>query len=203
MALDNPVLADTTPRLGRSSRIFELAVVVGLTVAVVLVAALWGTAPDQEGRTSVGSNGSSLDAASVAASTTAVIDVPVASSVERTATLERAGVNAAAAGRVQASTDEFLIPSQSGVVPGQPDPSTPLLPTSFQRYQVQRGETLVSIASARGVSVSELLRWNWQLEEDSVLIRGEWLWIPEWNQTAVAEETLGSTDEGKSGRGGG
>ena len=42
MALGNPVFSFSSGRPWRNSRAIELAVVVGLTVAVVAVAALWG-----------------------------------------------------------------------------------------------------------------------------------------------------------------
>ena len=77
------------------------------------------------------------------------------------------------------------------------------LPSSFERYQVQRGETLESIADAVGLTLLDLLLWNRHLDEDSVLIPGEWLSIPQWDVSAVADEPRPAADDGKSGRGGG
>ncbi|MDE2966236.1 MAG: LysM domain-containing protein [Chloroflexota bacterium] len=77
------------------------------------------------------------------------------------------------------------------------------LPSSFEQYQVKRGETLDTIADAWSLTVPDLLLWNSHLEEDSILIPGEWLSIPQWDAPAVAEESGLSADDGKSGRGGG
>ncbi len=201
MALDNPVLEFGTRRMWRNSRVIELTVVVGLTLAVVAVAATWGdssSAPQRDSVTSIepepviASESSSQTAGPLSPAQTAQ------ATTEMTETLP-ASVASTAGGTGQQPT----VPTQTGIVPGRPDPLDPALPYSFERYQVQRGESLFSIASARGLSISDLVRWNWHLREDSVLIRGEWIWIPEWHVPIVADESGSTTEEGKSGRGGG
>lgn len=206
MALDNPVLPDTTSGLWRGSRLAELAAVVALTVLVVVVAAIWGPGSDGD---EAGSRASAPQIEPVSSLTVSQVSTPDAVAQRSnepaagTVPADSASVAAVEASASAAPTSRLEPSIQSGILPGQPDPSAPALPASFERYQVQRGESLFSIASARGVSVAELLHWNWQLDDDSILIRGEWLWIPQWDMTAVAEESVGLSEEGKSGRGGG
>lgn len=201
MALDNPVYEFGTRRLWRSSRVIELAVVVGLTVAVVAVAATWGDTSLPPQGDSVGSIEPESAILNETSSETAGPRSTDQTAQARTELIETqpASVASAASGTGQAPT----VATQNGIVPGRPDPLDPAVPYSFERYQVQRGESLFSIASARGISVSDLVRWNWHLREDSVLIRGEWIWIPEWDVPIVADESGSTTEEGKSGRGGG
>ncbi|MCY3569663.1 MAG: LysM peptidoglycan-binding domain-containing protein [Chloroflexi bacterium] len=205
MALDNPVLPNGVPRIWLSSRWFELSVVVAMTVAVVAFAALWGRSSESESPRAVGQV-EAVESGSAA--------VPVAAGVttggEQAAQVESAGTRLGAGSDTESAalsnagaSPQRVVPEQTGVVPGRPDPVTPALPSSFERYQVQRGESLFSIATARGLSVAELVSWNWQLDADSVLIRGEWLWIPQWGVSSVAGEGVGVTEDGKSGRGGG
>ncbi len=200
MALDNPVLPFGSRPLWRVSRVIELAVVVGLTVAVVAVAATWGgssTAPDAD---AVGL---------VEPAPAVVVEEPSATApqpVEQNAPASAESVAVepvTIATTLGSSRPEPAVPAQTGIVPGRPDPLDPATPASFERYQVQRGESLFSIAAARGISVADLVRWNWHLGADSVLIRGEWIWIPEWDAPIVADESGSLIDEGKSGRGGG
>ncbi len=200
MALDNPVLPDTTTGFWRGSRLVELAMVVALTVSVVVVAAIWGPGSGDDEAGSRASVAPIEPVSSLAVSEVSITQAEAQGSAEPT---ESASVAAAETSVPGTSSSRPEPPVQSGILPGRPDPSEPALPASFERYQVQRGESLFSIASARGVSVAELLHWNWQLDDDSVLIRGEWLWIPEWDLSAVAEESVGPSEEGKSGRGGG
>ncbi len=203
MALDNPVLPEGLPQFRRSSRLFELCVVVAMTVAVVAVAAVWGQASDSDQTVSQGSAGPAVfpesagvelssDAPVIASATVRQQAAPLANMEPAPTVATETGIN-----------PEIAIPAQTGIVPGQPDPPAPSIPASFERYQVQRGESLFSIAGAHGVSVEELLSWNWQLDADSVLIRGEWLWIPQWSLSSVADESAGAAEDGKSGRGGG
>lgn len=200
MALDNPVFPLGSRGWWRNSRAIELAVVVGLTVAVVAVAAQWG--------------GSSLRSDEpVATSLEATIPVSAVEAVEVARPI-RAEASAVTTSAVEVETETVVASvqpasppvepqAQTGIVPGRPDPLDPATPDSFERYQVQRGESLHSIASARGITVSDLIRWNWHLSEDTTLIRGEWIWIPGWSVPAVADESNAAADEGKSGRGGG
>ena len=192
MALDNPVFSFDSRRFWRGSRVVELAVVVGLAVAVVAVAAQWGgsaTEPDEQ-------VASAVEATSpVPNAETVEVSVPVGTVAE--------SQTSSATAVVEPSPRPVGAETQTGIVPGRPDPLDPATPDSFERYQVQRGESLSGIASARGIAVAELVRWNRHLREDSVLIRGEWLWIPAWDVPIVADESGTSDEDGKSGRGGG
>jgi len=209
MAVGNPVVNFSTNGVMRNSRVFELGIVVALTVAVVVVAALWGTSSTSPDPASVAevdsaaettSGAPSLVGSDVMTSDSSVglddATVAVQGSAEGRASSAVSAVSEGPAGGSE-------IPAQSGIVPGRPDPIEPDLPRSFERYQVQRGESLFVIAAARGVTMADLLQWNWHLQEDSTLIRGEWIWIPQWDAQVVSDETVGPLDDGKSGRGGG
>ena len=201
MALDNPVFEFGPRRLWPGSRVIELAVVVGLTLAVVGVAATWGDSSS----ISQGDSVTSIESESVIADESSSETVG-ALSTKLTAQTGAELIDTqpvSVVSTVGATGQEPTVPVQTGIVPGRPDPLDPAVPYSFERYQVQRGESLFSIASARGVSVPDLVRWNWHLREDSVLIRGEWIWIPEWHVPIVADESGSTTEEGKRGRGGG
>ena len=205
MALDNPVLPNGVPRIWLSSRWFELSVVVAMAVAVVGFAALWGRSSESESPRAV------VQVEAVESGTTAVpVAAGTATGGEQATPLESAATRLVPVSATESvalsdagASAQSVIPNQTGVVPGRPDPLAPALPSSFERYQVQRGESLFSIAAARGLSVAELVSWNWQLDADSVLIRGEWLWIPQWDVSSVADEGVGAAEDGKSGRGGG
>ncbi len=207
MALDNPVINLSAHGVLRNSRIVELGLVVVLTVAVVVVAALWGTSSNSSEAVSVGAL-DSPGAAPIAEVSTEVQQSgssPAAAHVETGSVDGESGTPQIAAVSTAAEHDSgsLTAPAQTGIVPGRPDPIEPALPQSFERYQVQRGESLFAIAATRGVAVSELVQWNWHLHENSTLIRGEWIWIPQWNAHSVADESAELSDDGKSGRGGG
>ena len=72
------------------------------------------------------------------------------------------------------------LPTQSGIIPGRPDPLAPLRPPAFERYVVQRGETLVLIGALRGVRLADLLLFNPGLGDGSVVPAGASIWIPIW-----------------------
>ena len=182
MALDNLVLPEAPTRHWRAPRVVELSVVVALTVAVVVIGALWGS-----------ESGGTMDA-------------PLASSasgVPSNATDINPNIDDAAELAALTVVQSAPLPSQSGSGSAWSEPLLVALPAAFERYQVQRGETLFDVASAAGISVLELLHWNRQLNEDSVLIRGEWLWIPVWDGVSVADQAAKTSSAGKSGRGGG
>ena len=193
MALDNPVARIPAGGWLRVPHRVELGVVVALTVAVVVVAAVWGTSSTQDGAPTVAPLDASEQAPAVA---------PVAAEAS---TVVEAEVEAASVGSVSFASDPISTPTETEVVPGWPSLSGPAIPRSLERYQVQRGESLVTIASARGVSIADLVAWNRHLDEDSTLIRGEWIWIPQWSGSvsAVVDDPNLWIEEGKSGRGGG
>lgn len=201
MALDNPVFLLSSRRPWRNARAVELVVVVGLTVAVVAVAALWdGTSSTTEPEAVSRVETITADPPAPAVATSEPAGAVETVEVNLELTEAEAGVQVAA---VEVTAQEHVVPSQTGIVPGRPDPPDPAFPDSFERYQVQRGESLFSIASALGVSVEDLLLWNRHLDGDSTLVRGEWIWIPQWDLPIVAEEDGSLTEEGKRGRGGG
>ena len=193
MALDNPVARIPAGGWLRVPHRVELGVVVALTVAVVVVAAVWGTSSTQDGASTVGA----LDT-----SEQAPVVVPATAEAS---TVVEAEVETASVGSVTAASDPASVGTETEVVPGWPSLSGPAIPRSLERYQVQRGESLVTIASARGVSIADLVAWNRHLDEDSTLIRGEWIWIPQWSGSvsAVVDDPNLRIEEGKSGRGGG
>lgn len=202
MALDHPALNLPTSGWLRSSRPLELGVVVALAVAVVVVAALWESTSESVEPVSVGSVETASQApanptADASPSSNVAEAVSAASAKEVSSTISR---KSAVASLEQDSTAQATV---AGVVREVPNFGGRPLPSSFEQYQVQRGETLRSIADAVGLPVSDLLLWNLHLEEDSVLIPGEWLSIPRWDVPAVADESPQAAEEGKSGRGGG
>ena len=206
MALDRQIVQPSSIKRLRQFSATELVVVIGLTVAVVVMAALWESSSVPTATGPVVSL-EPLSEAPLAQPTSVESDLSVpnrSSDVSAAVSqLEAVTQSVAAVTLVEDRPERLVIPTQTGIVPGRPDPSEPALPDSFERYQVQRGESLFLIASARGVSVSDLVQWNWHLEENSTLIRGEWIWIPEWDAPMVADELGGLQDDGKSGRGGG
>lgn len=198
MALDHPALNLPVGGTVRSSRVLELAVVIVLTVAVVVVAALWGSRSDTAEPVSLGS----VEPVSQAPAAGAL----PSQDVEPATTVASERVNSAVAAEPAVATAESArttSAAESAAIAEIPSFAGRQLPSSFERYQVQRGETLDSIAEAQGLTVSELVLWNSHLDKDAVLIPGEWLSIPQWDGPAVADE-MGLVEEGgKSGRGGG
>ena len=162
------------PRLRGTARL-ELASAVALSVVVVLVAALFSpTSTTPEPPTVV------ADAAQVPAPRPT--PETVAEAVQQTVISDDANLDTL-------EQDEALGSA---------------IPSRLDRYQVQRGETLVSIATAEDTTVDDLVAWNEHVEADSVLIHGEWLVIPRWESPSVADDGVGAgTVEGARGRGGG
>lgn len=198
MALDHPALNLPVGGIVRSSRVLELAVVVVLTVAVVVVAALSGSSSDSAEPVSLGS----VEPVNQTPAPAPAEGALPSRSVDPAATVASERVNSAVAAEPAVAPAESAR-TKSAATAEIPSFAGRQLPSSFERYQVQRGETLDSIAEAQGLSVSELVLWNSHLDEDAVLIPGEWLSIPQWDGPAVADE-LGLVEEGgKSGRGGG
>lgn len=202
MALDHPALNLPVGGTVRSSRVLELAVVVVLTVAVVVVAALWGSSSDTAEPLSLGA----VEPVSQAPARSPTDEAQPPSNVETAAVATSEQLNAAVAAEPAGASPmlDRTMSSAATLTAGEiPDFAGGLLPSSFERYQVQRGETLDSIAEAQGLTVSELVLWNSHLDKDAVLIPGEWLSIPQWDGPAVADEMGLVGEGGKSGRGGG
>ena len=196
MALDHPTLNLPIGGTLRGSRVLELGVVVVLTVAVVVVAALWGSRSESLEPVSLGT----VEPVSQAPSQSPAV---AAQPAQPANTVETAAV-AASEKSDSVNTAQLTVTSAETVAAEEiPEFAGRSLPSSFERYQVQRGETLDSIADAQGLTVLVLVLWNSHLDEDSVLIPGEWLSIPQWDGSAVSDEVGLAEDDGKSGRGGG
>lgn len=196
MALDHPALNLPIGGTLRGSRVLELGVVVVLTVAVVVVAALWGSRSESLEPVSLGT----VEPVSQAPSQSPAV---AAQPAQPANTVETAAV-AASEKSDSVNTAQLTVRSAETVATEEiPEFAGRSLPSSFERYQVQRGETLDSIADAQGLTVLVLVLWNSHLDEDSVLIPGEWLSIPQWDGSAVSDEVGLAEDDGKSGRGGG
>ena len=175
MALLRAEMRRAVGRRLRAAGRLEIASAVSLSVAVALLAALYS--PSAETSTAPA----------------------VAEAVVEPLTPEPTpGTAAQAVDAVEASEEAAVdIPEQDG-------PLGPTMPTRMDRHQVQRGETLASIASSEDTTIDDLVTWNEHVEADSVLIHGEWLVIPRWEDPSVAEEiAVDGEDEGTRGRGGG
>ena len=190
--LDNNVVRR---RSSRGSRWLELGLVVGLSVAVVVFAALWERGSETAEPESVGvvEMGATDRSSEVAAGTSVTTDPTSAADLQAGA--------AAAAESSDSAGGSLAVSAHDGST--TPNLLARPLPNSFERYQVRRGESLAGIAKEWGISLPELLLWNRHLDEDTTLIRGEWLWIPQWRVSTVAVEQGSLTEDGKSGRGGG
>ena len=202
MALDHPALNLPIGGTLHRSRLLEVGVVVVLTVAVVVVAALWGSRSEPLEPVSLGA----VDPLSQAPAQSPAVAAQTSSDVEASGDGSTEQLNSAVAAEPAGALSEHdrTTSATEALTAGEiPEFAGRPLPISFERYQVQRGETLDSIAEALGLTVADLVLWNSHLEEDTVLIPGEWLSIPQWDGSAVAEELGLAEDDGKSGRGGG
>lgn len=145
--------------------LWRIALVGGLTIVVVLVWALREPQPV-------------LQPQPPAAQAAAVqpISPPAA------ATQTEAPVVAATAqpARIAEPAPAVAPPTPSGIIPGRPDPPAPPQPHAFERYLVQRGETLILIAALRGLPLNDLLLFNPELGDGSILQAGAQIWIPIW-----------------------
>jgi LysM repeat protein len=200
MALDHPAVKLSSGRWLHGSRALELGLVVALTVAVVAVAALWGSSSEESVPDAVVSlDAPRTDFAPQPASQTPVTvnDNPAEAEPVQASRLARESMS------LELERDPTRLATPTGVLREIPNFGNATLPDSFERHQVLRGETLLSIADERALTVSELLLWNRHLDEESILIPGEWISIPQWLGSAVADEPNPDAEGGKSGRGGG
>lgn len=145
--------------------LWRVALVGGLTLVVVLVWALRESG-----------------AAPAPAPESAPIEVvaPAVAAPAPQAAAESAPSTVAPALSRSAAPASLEPPGQSGIIPGRPDPPAPLRPAAFERYLVQRGETLFLIGALRGVAVEDLLLFNPELGDGSMLAAGAMIWIPIW-----------------------
>ncbi len=160
--------ADSAPPAGGAELnwLWRIALVGGLTLIVVLVWALRETSP-----------AAPAPIAPTAAAEPAPSPAPIAAPASQSAAAEPA---AAPAPQPSAKPASAKWPAQSGIIPGRPDPPAPLQPHAFERYLVQRGETLILIAALRGVDLQDLLLFNPELGDGSILPAGAQIWIPIW-----------------------
>ncbi len=148
--------------------LWRVALVGGLTLVVVLVWALRESAADPA---------PTLESAPLEAA------APPAAAPSPQAAAEPAPPTAEPALHRIAAPAPLQPPAQSGIIPGRPDPPAPPSPSAFERYIVQRGETLFLIAALRGVALDDLLLFNPELGDGSVLHAGAAIWIPIWEAT--------------------
>lgn len=155
---------------------WRIGLVGGLTLIVVLVWAL------QESSPQTALVGQAAEVQSVVASSGAATERAAG---QPAALEQRAAARAAAAPNALAAEQAGPVewPRQSGIIPGRPDPPAPPSPSAFERYIVQRGETLFLIAALRGVALDDLLLFNPELGDGSVLRAGAAIWIPIWEAT--------------------
>ena len=166
--------ADSAPPTGGTELdwLWRMGLVGGLTLIVVLVWALSDSSPE------AGPGGSAEVQSAVAASGAATESVAgQVAAVERSSEAREGAAPSAAA---EARVGPVEWPRQSGIIPGRPDPPAPLRPAAFERYLVQRGETLFLIGALRGVAVDDLLLFNPELGDGSMLAAGAMIWIPIW-----------------------
>ena len=146
--------------------LWRIALVGGLTIVVVLVWALREPQPVlQPQPTAI--QPTTVQPASPPAAATPAQTEPAAATAQP---LQPTAESAPAIGR----------PTPSGIIPGRPDPPAPPQPHAFERYLVQRGETLILIAALRGVALNDLLLFNPELGDGSILQAGAQIWIPIW-----------------------
>lgn len=162
--------ADSAPPAGGAELnwLWRIALVGGLTLIVVLVWALRENSPDPVAPAPI---------APPASVESAQPSAPAAAPAAQPPTAEPPAAPAPQPA-VQPAPVEW--PTQSGIVPGRPDPPAPLRPAAFERYLVQRGETLFLIAALRGVDLQHLLLFNPELGDGSILPAGAEIWIPIW-----------------------
>ena len=173
----------------------ELAAVVIVSIAVVLVAVLH--APSS----------SSVPTADPLAASTAMTSAsePLAVAQSQQSEQDSSIESPASAADQPESAEQPHMPEMITTVdrPAATGQGDIVIPGRLDRYQVQRGETLQSISADHSVSVDDIVVWNDHLDIDTVLIRGEWLWIPRAEPSLVADEDIDAEVEESHGRGGG
>lgn len=162
--------ADSAPPVGGAELnwLWRITLVGGLTLIVVLVWALRETSPDPVAPAPIAPPAAVEPAEPAAPAVAPAVQPSIAEPLSAPAPQPTA----------QPSPVEW--PTQSGIVPGRSDPSAPLRPAAFERYLVQRGETLILIAALRGVDLQHLLLFNPELGDGSILPAGAEIWIPIW-----------------------
>lgn len=154
--------------------LWRIALVGGLTIVVVLVWALRDSAPPPAAppiaEPALAQNVPTTPAARAAP--------PAAEPAPQPTPIQPVAQPAAQPIAEPTSTVEW--PKQSGIIPGRPDPTPPPRPAAFERYIVQRGETLILIAALRGINLDDLLLFNPELGGGVTLHAGANIWIPIW-----------------------
>lgn len=194
MAFDSSV---QLPRLGGWSsrrRLVELVVTASVAVAVVIVATLWSSDADVIEQPQL--TRSDTVEPSPTSTPSIATDRATQARVTPSQTTTRVADDAISPSRTQ-------LPIQSHIVPGRPDPAEQGHPIELHRYRVAGGESVANIAASFGIRVEELLRWNWDLSAAETLSEAQEIWIPRWDLSVVANESLDQSLNGKSGRGGG
>ena len=57
-------------------------------------------------------------------------------------------------------------------------PADSKIPKGCELYQIQRGDTLKKIAEARGLTTADILKYNKNIVNPSVIVAGFWLFVP-------------------------
>ena len=187
----------TVGRTWASARLLELFAVIVIAAVVVVFGALWGSE-----QSSTGADRSVVAVTVVTDSTMSNSLRPEASatpavSAQTTSAASHSGLE------VTATRQPLRVPPQTGIIPGRPDPAALTRPDAVTQHTVQSGESLDSIARGYGITMASLLSWNWDLSVEGALLAGDTLWIPSWDQAALADEAESGLGEGKSGHGGG
>ncbi len=84
-------------------------------------------------------------------------------------------------GEILPSAGDRLPPPSALVpdaLPRPPEPAEPIQPASFERFIVQRGDTLYDISVVFGVSIDDLLRFNRTLGDGASLSVGQTVLVP-------------------------
>ena len=184
----------TVERTWASARLLDLFAVIVIAAVVVVFGALWGSE-----RSSTGADGSVV---AVTVVNDSAISTPLRASAPAVSA-EATSVASNSGSEVAATRQPLRVPPQSGIIPGRPDPAELARPNAVTRHTVQAGKSLDSIARGYGITMASLLRWNWDLSVEGALLAGDTLWIPSWDQAALADEAEIGLSEGKSGHGGG
>lgn len=146
--------------------LWRIALVGGLTIVVVLVWALREPQPVLQPQPPA-----------IQPTTVQPTSPPAAATQTETSPATAAPAQPA---RIAEPAPAIAPPAPSGIIPGRPDPPAPPQPHAFERYLVQRGETLFLIAALRGVPLNDLLLFNPELGDGSILQAGAQIWIPIW-----------------------
>lgn len=174
--------ADSAPSAGGAELnwLWRIALVGGLTIVVVLVWALRDSTPPIAAPPIAALPVADPALARNAPTVPAARAAPPAAEPASQPAFAQTATAAQPPQPIAESAPTIEWPKQSGIIPGRPDPIPPPRPAAFERYIVQRGETLVLIAALRGLDLDDLLIFNPELGDGAALHAGADIWIPIW-----------------------